>query len=106
FGKTNAGASTSPAPEQLSISTGGGGLAVVEQQKLELAISTRAPRVGTIVAPEPGIVRTAAQLDELVAKLSKQQVIAVELLKDSLDACQGCIVGYAFAWSSQAKLNE
>jgi DNA polymerase-1 len=37
-----------------------------------------------------------------VAELSRQKLIALEVLKDSHHGCEGCIIGYAFSWSDKA----
>lgn len=83
-----------------------GGVAVAEQQKLELTVTakTAAVRVGELNPPLPDIVRTEEQLHGLVATLGQQQLIALEILKDTLDACEGCITGYALAWCDGAEL--
>jgi DNA polymerase-1 len=83
----------------------GGGVAVA-QQKLDLVMPAKQIKVGTISAPEPGVVRTPDRLRELVATLSQQQVIGLEVLRDSHESCEGCIAGFAFAWDSGAKLTD
>ncbi|HEY9788860.1 MAG TPA: DNA polymerase I [Candidatus Obscuribacterales bacterium] len=87
---------------EMTSSGEGGGVAVAEQKRLDLAIPSRVGKIGTPGLPEPDLVRTTAQLDELVAELSKQKLIALEVLRDSHDGCEGCIVGYAFSWTDRA----
>lgn len=86
--------------------TRSGGVAVAEQRTLDLTVPTRVTaNIGELNLPEPQIVRSEAALQALVSDLQAQQVIAMEVLKDSHHACEGCIVGYAFAWAPGARLS-
>ena len=85
---------------------GGGGVAVAEQQRLSLNVPSKVGRIGQIGLPDVDIIRNEADLHRLVDELSAQQVVALEVLKDSHDACEGCIVGYAFAYLDGATLGE
>lgn len=84
----------------------GGGVAVAAQQRLDLVMPAKSVKVGPMSSPDPLVVRTPDQLRELVAALSAQQVVALEVLTNSHDSCEGCIAGIAFAYDSAAKLSE
>lgn len=81
-----------------------GGVMVAEQKKLELQVPSRVGKIGTLGLPEAELVREVAQLSTLVEELSKQQLIAVEVLHDQ--AITGAVCGIAFAWSTNAALSE
>lgn len=103
FGK-RAGVATAE-PEVLT-STVGGGVAVAQQQRLDLIVPTKSIKVGQVGVPEPQIIRSADQLRELTEALARQQVFALEVLRDSHETCEGCIIGYAFAYDDQARMTE
>lgn len=56
--------------------------------------------------PEPTIVVTEAQLEDLVKQLSKQSVICVDLETTGLASLDTQIVGYAFGWADQARVAD
>lgn len=58
----------------------------------------------TYAPPAPEIIETEAQLDKLVATLAKQSVISIDLETTSLSSLDCEIVGYALAWSDNAKM--
>lgn len=100
------GSSVATAEPETEVATTGGGVAVAEQQRLDLVMPAKSIKVGPLNAPEPLVVRTVAQLQELVAALSQQQLIALEVLTDSHQSCEGCVVGYAFAYDTSARMTE
>jgi DNA polymerase I len=108
FGKGGGGGGTAVVTAERAAEpiTAGGGVAVAEQQRLDLVMPAKQIKVGPISEPEPLIVRTPDQLRELVATLSAQQVFALEILTDSHESCEGCVVGYAFAYDRSATMNE
>lgn len=50
--------------------------------------------------PTPEIITTVEQLDALIAELSKEEAIAVDLETSGLESLDTNIVGYALAWGS------
>lgn len=99
------GPSVTTAEPALETSTAGG-VAVAEQQRLDLVIASKSLKVGPIELPEPELVRTVAELESLRDQLAQQQVFALEVLTDSNESCEGCVVGYAFAYDPSAQISE
>jgi DNA polymerase I len=98
------GASTGAGGVGGGVSTAtGGGVAVVEQKRLELSAPSRVGKIGTLDLPEPEIIRTVAQLDQLVAELGRQQLLSLAVLKNVSEACEGAVTGCALAWSGGAR---
>ncbi len=62
--------------------------------------------VVSTTAPEPIIVTTESQLEDLVKQLSKQEVISVDLETTGLASLDTQIVGYAFAWADEARMKD
>lgn len=56
--------------------------------------------------PEPIIVTTESQLEDLIVQLSKQEVISVDLETTGLASLDTQIVGYAFAWADEARMKD
>ncbi len=57
------------------------------------------PQMKIASAFTPHVVTTEQQLDELVAELSQQSVIAIDLETSGLDSLNTDIVGWAFGWT-------
>ncbi len=108
FRKSDAPAAAAPAAAPFTITTRGG-VAVAEQQRLDLVIPSQprtTVRTGAVGASEPGVVRTLEEFQELTTTLSKQQVFAVEILTGSHESCEGDIVGIAIAYDNDARMND
>jgi DNA polymerase-1 len=58
----------------------------------------------TFAPPSPEIIDTEDKLDQLVTKLRKQSVVCVDLETTSVASLECEIVGYALAWSDNAKM--
>lgn len=86
--------------------TASGAVAVAEQQRIDLVIGTKSIKVGPVGLPEPQVIRTPDQLRELTTALAKQQIVALEVLTDTHESCEGCVVGYAFAYDNSARMGE
>jgi DNA polymerase-1 len=89
-----------------STTSGGAAVAVAEQKRQDIAVAPRSVKMAPVGLPEPELIRNTAQLEALVSVLSRQQVIALEVLKNSHESCEGCICGYAFSWCEGARLTE